>query len=66
MLWTIRNGTVEVDGEEDEKRAGFLVFVGRFVPMQVFIHLSCKGWLVIPEVRPLLRRMMTDGIRLRK
>ena len=41
MLWTTRNGTVEVDGEEDQKRAGFLVFVGRFVPMQVFIHLSC-------------------------
>ena len=42
ILWTIRNGTVEVDGEvdgeEDGKRAGFLVFVGRFVPMQVFIH----------------------------
>lgn len=37
MLWTIRNGTVEVDGEEDEKRAGFLVFVGSFVLMQVFI-----------------------------
>ena len=50
MLWTIRNGTVEVDGEGDEKRAAFLVFVGRFVPMQVFVHLSCKRWLVIPEV----------------
>ena len=39
MLWIIRNGTVDVDGEENEKGPGFLVFVRRVILMQVLIRL---------------------------
>ena len=60
----IGNGTAEVDGEEVQKGAGFLVFVRRVVPMQVLIRLSFPGWLIVPEVRALVVRTMTDGIRL--
>ena len=49
-------------GEENQKGAGFLVFVRTVVFMQAFIRLSFSGWLILPEVRPLLRRTMTDGI----
>ena len=64
LLWTIRNGTAEVDRGEMQKGACFLVFVRRVIPMQVLIRPSSQRWLIIPEVRPLLRRTMTDGIRL--
>ena len=49
-------------GEEIQKGAGFLVFVRRVIPMQLLIRPFSQGWLIIPDVRPLLRRTMTDGI----
>ena len=49
-------------GEEIQKGAGFLVLVGHVVSMQACIRLSFSGRLIVPEVRPLLRRTMTDGI----